>query len=125
LSFHVSVGDCDFGHNSNLCLCKIMEKYNKLVRDKIPDLIAGKGESTETHVADDVEFEEKLHAKLREEVEEFLQSESIEELADIFEVTDAIMELHGFDAGEVKGVQEKKRNERGGFKKRIILDSTG
>lgn len=124
MPFYISVGNCDFGHNSNLCFYKIMKKYNKLVRDKIPDLIAGKGESTETHVADDAEFEEKLHAKLKEEVKEFLEEESQEELADVFEVIDEIIKLHNFDLNEVKKIQEEKRVERGGFEKRIILEHT-
>ena len=102
----------------------MVKKYNKLIRDKIPEIMEGKGVSSEHHIADDVEFEQKLHAKLLEEVEEFLEDESIEEMADIMEVIYAIAELHNFDLKDVEKIRIKKKEERGGFEKKIILDST-
>jgi len=99
-------------------------KYNKLVRDKIPEYIKRKGGTPITHIADDVEYWKKLKEKLQEEVNEFIEAENIEEMADIFEVIDAIFVYKKFDKTEFKKVREAKLNERGGFNKRVILDES-
>ena len=97
-------------------------KHNKLVRDKILEIIAERGESASYHVADEIEYAEALKDKLREEVEEFLADESIEELADVLEVIDAIAALKGYTSKEIASVRQRKNAERGGFSKKIILD---
>ncbi len=99
-------------------------KYNKLVRDAIPEIIKKKGGTPVTHIAGEVEYWQKLKGKFVEEFEEFKQAENIEELADILEVIDAIIEYKKFDRKEIKKVQEKKAAERGKFKKRIILEES-
>lgn len=99
-------------------------KYNKLVRDNIPEHIRTKGGTPVTHIADEIEYWQKLKEKLEEEVRELIEAESVEELADVFEVLDAIMEHKGFDPAEVQWVKEKKAEERGKFKERIILDES-
>lgn len=96
-----------------------MTAYNKLVRDNIPELLDAKGASYEKRIASDDEYREELFKKLQEETVEFSQDPSEEELADILEVIDAIRQLPGFE--NVAIVKEKKREERGGFEKRIIL----
>jgi predicted house-cleaning noncanonical NTP pyrophosphatase (MazG superfamily) len=63
-----------------------------------------------------------LKEKLKEEVDEFLGSENIEKLADILEVIDAICKLNKIDKRKLKLLHKKKREERGGFKRRIVLD---
>lgn len=99
-------------------------KYNKLVRDNIPGIIIGKGEEVIFHIANDVEYHEKLREKLREEVEEFLNDESVGEIADILEVLEAFAEYKGFGHNEIVQEKEKKTEKRGGFTKRIILDES-
>lgn len=97
-------------------------KYNKLVRDRIPEIIKKRGDTPVTHVADDTEYLEKLKEKLLEEIKEFAEDESIEEFADILEVLDAVAEYKEFNMKKVKEIQRKKADGRGGFKKRIILE---
>ena len=96
--------------------------YNKLVRDKIPEIIRGNNEIPFTHTADDEEFREKLNEKLKEEVDEFLESGSMEELADVLEILHEICGTRGMSLKNLDSLRKKKRKERGGFDKRIILE---
>ncbi len=99
-------------------------KYNKLVRDNIPDIILKNGETAVTHIASDTEYWAKLKEKLEEEVKEFNEAETIEELADILEVMEAIRTYKKFDSSEITKTKDKKASERGKFEKRIILDES-
>ena len=71
--------------------------YNKLVRDKIPEMIGKSGKKAVIYIADDKEYLEKLYEKLLEEIGEFKENPSPEELADILEVCDAIREYFKID----------------------------
>lgn len=94
-------------------------KYNKLVRDKIPEILDAKGISYEKRIASDEEYKNELIKKLGEEAEEFLAESSSEELADVLEVLDALLKLS--DYKDVEDIKAKKRAERGGFDEKIIL----
>jgi len=98
-------------------------KYNKLVRDKIPEYIKSKGGIPITHIAEGDEYWKKVKEKLQEEVTEFLNEDTnIREIADILEVIDAICEYRKFSHEELRIVKEKKAQELGKFKEKIILD---
>jgi predicted house-cleaning noncanonical NTP pyrophosphatase (MazG superfamily) len=97
-------------------------KYNKLVRDKIPEIIKSKGENLITHVADEAEYARLLREKLEEEVREYLENEGAEEMADIVEVLEALQELRGISAEELASTRKEKAETRGRFKDRIVLD---
>ncbi|HEX5429734.1 MAG TPA: nucleoside triphosphate pyrophosphohydrolase [Patescibacteria group bacterium] len=98
------------------------QEYNKLVRDNIPDVIKKDHKTSGFHVADEVEYEQKLSEKLKEEVEEFLAEFSPEELADVLEVIYTITDLKNIDLEKVEEIRLNKNQKRGSFKKRIILD---
>jgi predicted house-cleaning noncanonical NTP pyrophosphatase (MazG superfamily) len=100
--------------------------YNKLVRDKIPDVIASKGQVASFRQLGDQEFRLHLKLKLLEETTEAMEASSngslLDELADLVEVVEALTVDLGFTAAEIRARQEKKRAERGGFEKRIFLE---
>ena len=99
-------------------------QYHKLVRDKIIDSIEAKGEIAVWHIAIEEEYREKLTAKLIEEVNEFSEAPSQEEMADIFEVITGILTDRGWTIEDIVAVQKEKREKRGGFERRIILDES-
>lgn len=101
-----------------------MKEYNKLVRDKIPEIITTKGGESVTHIATDEEYKEKAIEKLQEELAEFLESKDPEELADLLEITYAVAESLGVNEVELDAIRLKKAAERGGFTKRIILEKS-
>ena len=96
--------------------------YNKLVRDKVPEIIKKNGEKPFTHIAEDEEYWEKLKDKLREEINEFLENQTPEELSDILEVVEAISDFKGWKREEIDKIKKQKQEIRGGFKNKIILD---
>lgn len=95
------------------------ETYNKLVRDKMPELLMSWGKKFEKRIASDEEYREELIKKLVEESEEFAEAGEPEELADVLEVIYALRKLDEYK--DVKKLQIKKQQERGGFEKRIII----
>lgn len=101
-----------------------MKTYNKLVRDKIPEVLETKGIKYKIHIASKEEYWEKLKEKLLEEFKEFSKSETIEEFADILEVLDVISNYKKFNIRKINAIKTKKTKERGSFKKRIILEES-
>ena len=101
--------------------------YNKLVRDKIPEIIRKRGAQCEVRVLEGGEYEQCLKAKLEEEVSELISASSTEdriaEIADIYEVLEGIMEFYQITPQSVIEVKKKKGEVRGVFKERIFLAS--
>lgn len=99
-------------------------KYNKLVRDKIPDLIVGRGGKPVTRILDADAYRWELRRKLQEEVAEFGASGEVEELADVLEVVYALAAAEGVSQFQLEEKRKRKRRERGGFDRRILLIET-
>ena len=96
-----------------------MESYNKLVRDKIPEILDQKGVAYEKRIATAEEYRAELVKKLQEEVSEFSEAGDPDELADVLEVISALKTLPEY--AQVESLQLRKREERGGFGQKIIL----
>jgi len=94
----------------------------KLVRDLIPQIIEESGKSCEYHVASYDEYKARLYEKMREELDEFINTPCYEEAADMYEVFSAICDVHEMNMTQVQYAAAVKRRERGGFKDKIILE---
>ena len=95
--------------------------YDKLVRDRIPEIIAASGKTCTTAILSSEEYLRMLDAKLKEELAEYHQDQNVEELADLLEVIYAAAKARGCSAAELEQIRAKKAAERGGFEKRILL----
>ena len=100
-----------------------MKVVNKLVRDKIPKIIEGDGRSCKTRILKDDEYIRELNKKLQEEVNEYLESGDIMELADIEEVLKAILDYKQISHNDFEKVREEKLAKNGGFSDKIFLES--
>ena len=98
-----------------------MKLYNKLVRDKIPEIMISNGVTPVTETLNDADYIAALEKKLNEEVDEYHNDKNIEELADILEVVYALCEAQGYTLEDFKNTYEKKYAERGGFSEKIFL----
>jgi predicted house-cleaning noncanonical NTP pyrophosphatase (MazG superfamily) len=95
----------------------------KLVRDKIPTIIEKSGNKCVYRVASAEEYKASLYEKLREELDEFIETPCYEEAADMYEVFHAICEYHNMHMLKVEVEAVDKRKKKGGFKERFILES--
>jgi predicted house-cleaning noncanonical NTP pyrophosphatase (MazG superfamily) len=98
-----------------------MPTYNKLVRDRIPEIIAASGKQCITEILSDAAYLEKLNEKLREELDEYLQDHDLSELADLLEVIYAVAQAKGMTKEELEQVRVAKADQRGGFERKILL----
>lgn len=98
-----------------------MKVYDKLVRDKIPEIIKKDEKEPLVEFIQGEELEDYLNEKLQEEVEEYIEDRTVEELADILEVIETIVKYKGLSMEQVEKIRLEKREERGGFEKGIRL----
>jgi predicted house-cleaning noncanonical NTP pyrophosphatase (MazG superfamily) len=102
-----------------------MSVHNKLVRDRIPEIIESTGKRFTARILENEEYIKELKNKSQEELDEYLSAENnqdaIEELADLLEIIYALAECHGATFEEVETVRQKKAEKRGGFKEKIFL----
>lgn len=97
------------------------ESGQKAVRDRIPEILRSSGKNCAVKELSDPDFLAKLESKLEEELAEYLESKEVEELADILEVIYRISELRDCPKECLESLRLKKRQEKGGFEKNIIL----
>jgi len=95
--------------------------YNKLVRDRIPEIIESSGKSCLTEILPDEDYLRMLDAKLDEELAEYHKDQNIEELADMLEVIRAAAIARGYTLEDLERVRAEKAAKRGGFEKKILL----
>ena len=100
-------------------------EYGKLIRDRIPEIMDADGVTYDVRVLDEEAYRHALLAKLREEAQEAsiaaTPEERTRELADLLEVIDALLALDGVERDEVLSIQRQRREERGGFERRLEL----
>lgn len=95
--------------------------YNKLVRDRIPEIIEADGKICKTRILTEEEYLRYVDAKLDEELAEYHKDGSVEELADLLEVIRAAAAARGNSIDEVEAIRARKAEKRGGFEKKIFL----
>ena len=100
-----------------------MKIYNKLVRDRIPEIIKESGKTCEIEIVNRKEKQELLEKKLLEEVNEYLEDKNLEELADVMEVLFGLANELGYSEDDLLNKRNEKLQERGGFKEGIVLKS--
>ncbi len=100
-----------------------MKVYNKLVRDRIPEIIEADGKKCSTHILSDEEYIKALEVTLNEEVAEYQADQNLEEMADILEVLQALCVARGYSLNELEMLRTKKVAVRGGFERKIFLES--
>ena len=98
-----------------------MKVYNKLVRDKIPEIINADNKKAITSILNDEEYIIALNNKLQEEMKEYLEDNNVEELADIVEVIYGILNYKNISIEKFENIRKVKVEKRGAFEKRIFL----
>lgn len=102
--------------------------FNKLVRDKIPEIINKNGGHPDIKILNNEEYRIALFEKLTEECAEVISAENkehlTEELVDLFEVIHSILKNQDITFEEIEKVRLSKKEKRGGFDKKIFLISS-
>ncbi len=103
--------------------------HNKLVRDKIPEIIKTNNEIAKIRILDEEEYKIEIKKKLIEEANELNNMKDDDgkfknEIADVYEVIDTIIDIYNLDRRKIMKFKKEKKEKRGGFKKRIFLETT-
>ena len=101
-----------------------MKVYDKLVRDRIPEIIEASGKKCDIEVVNDEVALEYLYKKLNEEVSELLEDKNLDEIADCLEVLFAIGMKYGYSEEDVLSRRNEKKDARGGFDDNLVLKKT-
>jgi len=97
---------------------------SKVVRDLIPEILKRSGRTCEFSQLSDSSFLPELENKLEEEINEYLESKELEELADLLEIIYRIAELKGSSRAELERTRQQKKHEKGGFEKNLFLHNS-
>lgn len=97
------------------------KRYNKLVRDRIPEIIKSDGKTCIIETLSDTQYLEMLDAELNEELSEYQESKSLKELADMLEVMRAVVNARGWTWEQLEQIRQEKAAKRVGFEKKILL----
>lgn len=95
--------------------------YNKLIRDRIPEIIQSSGKTCVTEILSDEDYIRMVDAKLDEELAEYHKDQNIEELADLVEVIYAAAKARGYSLAQLETVRAEKASARGAFEKKLLL----
>ena len=98
-----------------------MQTYHKLVRDRIPEIIEIDGKKCDCETLSDEDYISLLDQKLNEELAEYQESKSLEELADLLEVMQAVVKARGWTMEQLETLRAEKAAKRGGFEKKLLL----
>lgn len=98
-----------------------MDNFNKLVIDRIPEIIKGSGKECIVTVLENHDYLKSLNNKLKEELDEYYTDSDITELADLIEVIYAILKYKGISIEEFEKIRLDKKTKRGGFDKGVFL----
>jgi len=105
------------------------KEYNKLIRDKIPEIIEKNGSKYSTRILGDEEYKKELLKKIVEEAQEVLETdgskkELAKEIGDVLEIINYLVDVFELDRGEIEKVRQERKNSRGGFDKKLFLEYT-
>lgn len=112
-----SIWDYMAHHRKN----KMAKRYHKLVRDRIPEIIEADGKTCVCETLSDKEYLCLLDQKLKEELAEYQASKSMEEMADLLEVMQAVVKARGWTMEQLESLRAEKAAKRGGFEKKLLL----
>ena len=100
--------------------------YNKLIRDKIPEIIKKDNAIPKISILNDEQFAIALKEKLVEEAKELLEAKTSEEilneLSDVLELVESITTNNKLTITEVEKQKLVKKEKRGGFEKKLFLE---
>ncbi len=105
------------------------EIYNKLIRDRIPEIIEKNGSKSKVRVLDDEKYKEELLKKIIEEAKEVLETkgdrkELTKEVGDVLEIIDYLVKVFGLDSEEIEKMRKERKESKGGFDKKLFLEYT-